>query len=43
VLALFAQQRASSSLVVLGVVDLVWGVLFLTAHQKAADRVERSQ
>jgi hypothetical protein len=43
VLALFAQQRASSSLVVFGVVDLVWGVLFLTAHQKAADRVERSQ
>jgi hypothetical protein len=34
VLALFAQQRVSSAMLAAGLIDLVWGALFLVAYRQ---------
>jgi hypothetical protein len=38
VLALFAQQRVSGTLLAFGIIDLVWGSLFLVAYGRLRTR-----
>jgi len=40
VLVLFAQQQASRTLLAFGIIDLVWGLLFLVAYRQAHVRVK---
>jgi hypothetical protein len=35
VLVLFVQQRASGTLLAFGIIDLVWGLLFVVAYRQA--------
>ena len=40
VLVLFAQHRASGTLLAFGIIDLMWGLLFLVAYRQAHATVE---